>query len=647
LTRPKGQKNRGSIKTRRGVKDQTEDEEFRPAAAVADLEYELYDVRVLDGGNGYITTEPPRIAISPPNDDPDWFISPIEQKRGWRPKELLSSEVTATVTTMHSPTDNTTGWGVPFSSLNMQEVLDQIKDDPLALLPSDVRPERIASGSNAEPTYAIPAMPPVPTRVTLPSVQYRAIDPIFGGVGTKPVTKGARDLSADEYTRLALSGAVCTVIVRTLLNPLELVKTKIQLGNDEELNRYAVEIVSKGKGEIQEQDSGLVGLGKDRRETPKSTSSLRNRKGGSSISFGGKQGDDEAEGQLALLTKPTEKIIQHEEDDDHSKQQLGTLAMMQSMVKLRGFGSLFQSADITFLASVVFGSFGFGATELFRRSFASAFFEDGASNSGGLGSEIVLLLAAAIACILTSAAAAPFEIIRVKSMALLEPTGWREVLKDFVVEKRQERGDAFPRSGEPIKTSSDFQVWDIRKEDIGPLWGGFGPIASRELPFAITKFLVFDLLAQLIIGFINSQSGVLEPVQVGVGPSGLAVSAAAGAIAGIAGAVISHPADLILTLTSSAAKSPDASISGDKTKIGSEETPGWVVVVKGLLEKEGGISNLFVGLPARAAFFFLVIGLQFFLYDYVKGLFRVGSDDLTLVLDVFYAVRQGLVNVGR
>jgi hypothetical protein len=38
-----------------------------------------------------------------------------------------------------------------------------------------------------------------------------------------------------------------------------------------------------------------------------------------------------------------------------------------------------------------------------------------------------------------------------------------------------------------------------------------------------------------------------------------------------------------------------------------------------------------------------VIGLQFFLYDYVKNLFQVGSDDLSLVLDVFYAVRQGLL----
>jgi hypothetical protein len=112
-----------------------------------------------------------------------------------------------------------------------------------------------------------------------------------------------------------------------------------------------------------------------------------------------------------------------------------------------------------------------------------------------------------------------------------------------------------------------------------------------------------------------------------------------GAVAGIAGAIVSHPADLILTKTSAAQRS-------SKTTPGSDApSTDWRDVVKDLIRPEnGGISNLFVGLSARATFFFLVIGLQFFLYDYVKGIFQVGSDDLSLVLDVFYAVRAGLVS---
>lgn len=186
-----------------------------------------------------------------------------------------------------------------------------------------------------------------------------------------------------------------------------------------------------------------------------------------------------------------------------------------------------------------------------------------------------------------------------------------------------------------------------------PLWSGFAPTLSRELPFAVTKFLTFDLIATLVVNFLNARSGEgALPVQVGVGPEGLVISAASGAFAGIAAAVVSHPADLILTYTAaSKKKKPEADAEADEgtkdkdssTETKEETSPEWLIVVKELTSREGGLANLYIGLPARSVFFFLVIGLQFFLYDYVKGLFEVGSDDLSLVLDVFYAVRAGLV----
>lgn len=147
---------------------------------------------------------------------------------------------------------------------------------------------------------------------------------------------------------------------------------------------------------------------------------------------------------------------------------------------------------------------------------------------------------------------------------------------------------------------------------------------------SVVKFLTFDLIAQTIVDYLNSQSGDGSlPIRIGVGLLGLTISAASGAVAGIAGAIVSHPADLILTKTSAGTEN-------------NEPKPDWKDVVKELLAQDGGPANLFVGLPARATFFFLVIGLQFFLYDYVKNVLNVGQDDLSLVLDVFYAVRAGL-----
>lgn len=80
------------------------------------------------------------------------------------------------------------------------------------------------------------------------------------------------------------------------------------------------------------------------------------------------------------------------------------------------------------LASVVFGIFGFGATELFRRSFSSIFFDEDAG-----GSELVFLAAAGFATLLTCAAGAPFEILRVRSMSNVESKGVKEVFFDLVV----------------------------------------------------------------------------------------------------------------------------------------------------------------------------------------------------------------------
>ena len=191
---------------------------------------------------------------------------------------------------------------------------------------------------------------------------------------------------------------------------------------------------------------------------------------------------------------------------------------------------------------------------------------------------------------------------------------------------------------------NDFDLRRLKPRDVLPLWSGFAPILSRELPFAIAKFLTFDLIAKTVVVFLNSQAseGAL-PVQIGVGPIGLAVSAGAGAIAGIAGAFVSHPADLILTKTSASKRKGDE--IADVSPASDDKGPQWVEVVKDLMSQDGGLANLFVGLSSRSVFFFLVIGLQFFLYDYVKNLFQVGSDDLNLVLDVFYAVRAGLVEM--
>ena len=105
----------------------------------------------------------------------------------------------------------------------------------------------------------------------------------------------------------------------------------------------------------------------------------------------------------------------------------------------------------------MFGLFGFGATELFRRSFSAVFFDEAAAGPN----EFLLLVAgmswtfdiailqlysvishlsayvlpklAGLATLLTCAAGAPFEILRVRSMSQLQDQGVKDVFDNFVV----------------------------------------------------------------------------------------------------------------------------------------------------------------------------------------------------------------------
>jgi hypothetical protein len=153
-----------------------------------------------------------------------------------------------------------------------------------------------------------------------------------------------------------------------------------------------------------------------------------------------------------------------------------------------------------------------------------------------------------------------------------------------------------------------ISLTDLTRSDVKVLFAPFPKIISRELPFAIAKFLTFDIVAKYLEGIVNA--GLNMQVQVGVGPKGLAISAFAGAVAGVAGAVVSHPADLILTLSSSASRK-SSGMQQERDSVTDEAD--WQDIMNDLIRKEGGISNLFTGLLPRAFFFFLVIGSQFFL----------------------------------
>ena len=405
---PKVKRKKGLVK---------EGKQPRRAKAVADLEYEIVGIKVVQRGSGYVKTEPPKVTISPPPEDPDWFLD-VQEQPALRMEPMLPSvpQTTAVVSEMQFSDGNVafSSKGNPYISASLNDGLrERLERDPLELLPSSIRPILLKERFTQSDVYVIPSVARIPQTVAVLSPRFRAQDPLFGGVGKIPVTKGATYLKTSEYARLALSGAVCTVVVRTALNPLELVKTKQQLKNDVELLDFARKQLRKDSSPNTPTSNGSA-FRKSPPLVAKSTNST-----------------DLQSDQTVAVVEKTERSSEAlpETQPAAQNEKIGTLQMIKYMAELRGPKSLFQSADITLLASLVFGSFGFGATELFRRSFSSFFFSEG----GGEGNEIAVLMAASLATVVTAAAASPFEVLRVRSMALLEEKPWTDVLKQFLV----------------------------------------------------------------------------------------------------------------------------------------------------------------------------------------------------------------------
>lgn len=80
-----------------------------------------------------------------------------------------------------------------------------------------------------------------------------------------------------------------------------------------------------------------------------------------------------------------------------------------------------------------------------------------------------------------------------------------------------------------------------KAEGIGGFYAGFVPILAKQVPYTCTKFLVQGNVADKVytsMGVTAAESG---------GGLNLTISLASGVIAGVAAAIISHPADTLLS----------------------------------------------------------------------------------------------------
>lgn len=131
-------------------------------------------------------------------------------------------------------------------------------------------------------------------------------------------------------------------------------------------------------------------------------------------------------------------------------------------------------------------------------------------------------------------------------------------------------------------------------------YSGFGPILLKQVPYTMAKFAVQGAAAESI-----STDILGKPLATLTGGAKLGVALASGVIAGVAAAIISHPADTLLSKVNKAGAGGDGPIFTRLTRIATE------IGFKKLMT---------VGLGARCVMIGTLTAGQFLLFDVVMDI---------------------------
>lgn len=135
----------------------------------------------------------------------------------------------------------------------------------------------------------------------------------------------------------------------------------------------------------------------------------------------------------------------------------------------------------------------------------------------------------------------------------------------------------------------------MAKEGGNPFFKGLKPLWLRQIPYTMMKFAAFEKTVEFLYKHV-----VPKPRSECTKSEQLVVTFAAGYIAGVFCAIVSHPADCVVSVLN---KTPGASA--------------------GQVAKDLGFKGLWKGLGARIIMIGTLTGLQWFIYDSVKVALRL------------------------
>ncbi|KAJ3130075.1 hypothetical protein HK100_008286 [Physocladia obscura] len=250
-----------------------------------------------------------------------------------------------------------------------------------------------------------------------------------------------------------------------------------------------------------------------------------------------------------------------------AKYNKGMVAGFRQIIASEGAGALLTGFGPTALGYFVQGWFKFGGVEFFKVQ-ASQYLGDASAWNNRVG---IYLGAAAGAEFIADIFLCPLEATRIR---LVSDPKFASGL-----------ADAFPK---------------IIKQDgiIKGFYSGFGPILFKQIPYTMAKFSVQGIAAEQIYTAIGKKANQLSANE------NLGVALSSGVIAGVAAAIISHPADTLLSMVNKEGAGGNGSITSRLVN----------------LARETGLVRLCLnGLGPRCVMIGVLTAGQFALFDTVMA----------------------------
>ncbi|GIK04792.1 mitochondrial phosphate carrier protein [Aspergillus viridinutans] len=240
----------------------------------------------------------------------------------------------------------------------------------------------------------------------------------------------------------------------------------------------------------------------------------------------------------------------------------GMIGGFRQVIANEGAGALLTGFGPTAAGYFLQGAFKFGGYEFFKQQCINQLGYETASNNR----TAVYLASSAAAEFFADIALCPLEATRIRLVS--EPTFASGLMSGF---------------GKILKN-----------EGIGAFYSGFGPILFKQIPYTMAKFVVYEKVAEAVYRKVDKNT-VSDGAKTGI-------NLGSGLIAGFAAALVSQPADTMLSVINKTKGAPGESTVSRLIKIA----------------KDLGIRGSYAGIGTRLFMVGSITAGQFAIYGDIK-----------------------------